>query len=102
MRLLFTLLLIVAIAPAHAEGRPEPLVDRPLPKVKLNASLGWRLTAVVHWERAKDIFGDRKKDADVIVIKGDVINNSTQERATPKVLFRVLGHDGTEIFTGPW
>jgi hypothetical protein len=32
------------------------------------------------------------------VIEGDVINNSAQERATPKVLFRVLGHDGTEIF----
>lgn len=90
MRLLFTLLLIAVFGPAHA--------DTPIPKLKLNPSLGWRLEAVVRWEREKDIWGDRKKDFHVIVIEGDVINDTTQGRAAPKVLIRTFDQDGREMY----
>jgi hypothetical protein len=80
----------LVLGPAHA--------DTPVPKLKLNPSIGWRLEAVVRWEREKDILGDRKKDFDVIVIEGDVFNDSAQERAAPKVLIRTFDEDGREMY----
>jgi hypothetical protein len=90
MRLLFAFVTIVAaVVLARADDHPLPLSSRPTPQLKLNASIGWRLDAVLRM--------DEVKGKPVLVIEGDVINDSAQERAAPKVRMGIRDDEGTEI-----
>lgn len=74
----------------HAEERPQPLTDRPVPVVKLKSSLGWRLSGVA----TMDVEGD----AVVLVIAGDVYNISDQERPSPALRLGLSDANGREIY----
>jgi len=92
MRLLVALVMtFAALAPARAaDDRPTPLSSRPVPALKLNGSIGWRLDAVLRMNEVKG--------KTVLVIEGDVINSSDKERAAPKVRLGIRDDEGTEIF----
>ena len=90
MRILFALALIFASFGAAQAEQPERLTDRPVPALKLNAALGWRLSAVLRM--------DVEKGVEVLVIEGDVINISDKDRATPKIRLGLRDKDGREFF----
>jgi hypothetical protein len=82
--------LLAALTLAHAGEKPEPLIDRPVPVVKLSATLGWRLSGVA----SLDMVGD----APVLVVGGDVFNVTSQERPSPTLRFGLRGASGSEIY----
>lgn len=88
--LLIPCMLVAALVAADAGDRPERLVDRPAPTVKLKSSIGWRLSGVA----TMDLY----QGAPVLVIEGDVYNVSDQERPSPKIRFGVRDAQGREMY----
>ena len=91
MRIALTLAVVLAaFAHAHAADRPEPLVDQPVPTLKLSATLGWRLSGVASM--------DIEHGIPVLVVGGDVYNTASQDRPSPTLRFGLRDADGNEFY----
>lgn len=90
MRSLLLTLFFATFAAAAASDRPERLTDRPVPTVKLVASIGWRLSGVASM--------DVERGNVVLKIDGDVFNVSGKERPSPKIRLETQDARGEAIF----
>lgn len=88
-RALFAIAVLFAATIAARGDTPERLTDRKPPSVTLAASDGWRLTAVLGMEVENGTL--------VLVIEGDVINATDQDRASPTLRFALRDTARREI-----
>jgi len=95
MRALLAALLTAATLSIVGAARAEPTGHGSVPALKLNASHGWRLEAVISVGRDEWSLSDD----DAIIVKGHVINDSDRERPTPVLRFAVADAAAKEIYS---
>lgn len=89
MRLFLAFAVLLAAFAARAETLP-PLHDKPPPAVSFKPNPDWRLSAVVHYEVAGNVT--------TLIVEGDIINDTKDERATPGVRIGLRDAAGRELF----
>jgi hypothetical protein len=82
--------MIAASSAALADDPPERVLGPQPPAIVFKATIGWTLTAVARI--------DVERGARVLVIEGDVINDSAQDRPAPKIRLGLRDGEGHEMY----
>ena len=81
---------IVVLGAALAADQPDRILGPKPPAIVFKATIGWTLTGVARI----DVDGDVR----TLVIEGDVINDSDQDRPAPKIRLGLSDVQGYEMY----